>query len=247
MKHDHIFIGHASRGSDFEFSKEVAEVFDDMLIRSVPFYLEQQYMIKEIGKKFWVPGTNLYDLGCATGTTLVNLAREIPGPARFVGYDNSLAMLAQAQRKIHDDGLSERIELRYADLNGELLRLDLKNASVVTLCWTLQFIRPLRRDALIRWIHQGIVNGGILIVTEKVLTNSTHMNRFFIDFYYDFKNRNGYSTEEIQRKREAPENVLIPYRIDENLELFRRNGFEIAEPFFLWYNFAGFICIKGVV
>ena len=82
------------------------------------------------------------------------------------------------------------------------------------------------------------------MVTEKVLTNNTHTNRFFIEFYYDFKRKNGYSGEEIIRKREALENVLIPYRIEENLEMFRRNGFEIVETFFQWYNFAGYLCVK---
>ena len=89
-----------------------------------------------------------------------------------------------------------------------------------------------------------LVENGVLVVTEKVLTNNSHMNRFFIDFYYDYKKRNRYSSGEIQRKREALENVLIPYRIDENLDLFRRNGFEIVEMFFQWYNFAGFLCMK---
>jgi tRNA (cmo5U34)-methyltransferase len=131
-----------------------------------------------------------------------------------------------------------------ADLNGDLSSLVLENASIVTMCWTLQFIRPLRRDDLIRWIYRGLVNGGALILTEKVLTNSSHVNRFFIDYYYDLKRRNGYSETEIARKREALENVLVPYRLEENLELFRRNGFEVVETFFQWFNFAGMICVK---
>lgn len=105
-------------------------------------------------------------------------------------------------------------------------------------------MRPLGRDELIRWIYDALANEGALIVTEKILTNKGHMNRFFIDLYYDFKRQRGYSDTEITRKREALENVLIPYRLDENLDLFRRNGFAIAETFFQWYNFAGFICVK---
>ena len=81
-------------------------------------------------------------------------------------------------------------------------------------------------------------------MTEKILTNNGHMNRFFIDFYYDFKRKQGYSETEILRKREALENVLIPYQIAENLDLFRRNGFEMVETFFQWFNFAGFLCVK---
>jgi tRNA (cmo5U34)-methyltransferase len=215
-----------------------------MLVGSIPFYLEQQCMIKEIGKKFCIPGTNIYDLGCSTGTTLINLCREIDKPVRFIGYDNSVPMLKQAKRKIEEHKLENRIEVRRHDLNGNLAKLSLENASVVTMCWTLQFIRPLRRDNLIKDIYDGLVENGVLVVTEKVLTNSTHMNRFFIDFYYEFKKRNGYSNKEIQNKREALENVLIPYRIDENIEMFRRNGFEIVDIFFLWYNFSGFLCVK---
>jgi len=73
MKKDQIFALGSAPVGDFEFNKEVAEVFDDMIARSVPFYLEQQDMFKEIGKKFFIPGTNVYDLGCSTATTLINL------------------------------------------------------------------------------------------------------------------------------------------------------------------------------
>jgi tRNA (cmo5U34)-methyltransferase len=226
------------------FNNEVAQVFDDMIVRSIPFYLEQQCMIKEIGKRFWIPNADVYDLGCSTATTLINLCREIEGPGRFIGYDNSIPMLEQARQKIKENGLENRIEVRFGDLNGDLSNLAIENASVIAMCFTLQFIRPLKRDNLIKKLYNALVEDGTLVVTDKILTSSTHMNRFFIDFYYDFKRRNGYSENEIMRKRESLENVLIPYRIDENLDLFRRNGFEIVETFFQWYNFAGFLCVK---
>lgn len=244
MSRDDIFQGTASRASDFKFDERVATVFDDMLIRSVPFYVEQQSMIREIGAKFHIPGTDVYDLGCSTATTLINLCGAINSPAKFIGYDNSAPMLEKARQKVDQHGLSSRVELRLADLNEETPTLGLENASVVTMCWTLQFIRPLRRDSLIKSIYNGLRDGGVLVVAEKLLTNSSDMNRFFIDFYYSFKRRNGYSDDEIYNKREALENVLIPYRISENHELFRRNGFQIVETFFQWFNFAGFLCVK---
>lgn len=246
MKRDEVFREKEVRRCDFEFNREVAEVFDDMLARSIPFYQEQQTMIAGLGKKFSIPGTNIYDLGCSTGVTLINMSRQLE-QSRFIGYDNSLPMIEQARRKVLENGIGGDIEIRYGDFNGDLEQLRMENASIVTMCWTLQFVRPLRRDNLIKKIYQSLVDGGCLIVTEKILTNNSHMNRFFIDFYYDFKAANGYSGEEIHRKREALENVLIPYRIDENLEMFRRNGFEIVETFFQWYNFAGFLCLKKTV
>jgi tRNA (cmo5U34)-methyltransferase len=90
---DKVFSSDKARGSDFEFNDEVAKVFDDMLVRSVPFYLEQQSLVADIVRKFWVEGTNIYDLGCSTGTTLINLSKVVPASARLVGYDNSKSMV----------------------------------------------------------------------------------------------------------------------------------------------------------
>jgi tRNA (cmo5U34)-methyltransferase len=244
VKKDELFLDGDKRAGDFEFDADVAEVFDDMLERSIPYYREQQSMVGDLARKHWVPETTVYDLGCSTGTTLVELCRALPACARFCGYDNSPPMLERAKRKLDEHGVAGRIELREGDLNGPLAALPLHNASVVTMCWTLQFIRPLRRGDLIRWIHDARVDGGALIVTEKVLTNNGHLNRHFIDSYYDFKRRQGYSETEIARKREALENVLVPYRLDENLDLFRDSGFAVAETFFQWFNFAGFVCVR---
>lgn len=242
MKKDEVFAGTAARASDFVFNQEVADVFDDMLARSVPFYLEQQSMIKELAKKFYKKGTNVYDLGSSLGTTLINVSREIGEEAnRMIGYDNSMPMIEKARERIKKQGLENRIKILCQDLNQEV---PMENASVVTICWTMQFVRPLQREKLISQIYQGLVKDGALILAEKILTNNTDMNRLFIELYYDFKRRNSYSEDEIVRKREALENVLIPYRIDENMELYKRCGFKLVETFFQWYNFAGFLCVK---
>jgi tRNA (cmo5U34)-methyltransferase len=226
------------------FDERVVNVFDDMVARSIPFYAEQQRLFKVIVSRF-AKGNRIIDLGCSTGTTLLNLAGETD--SELIGYDNSEAMLEQARRNAEQHGLAHRISFEHCDLNGDLGELDLQNSDVVLMCWTLQFVRPLHRDALIRKIYRHLNNGGALIVTDRVLTNDSSMNRYFLDFYYDHKRSNGYSDQEIISKREALENVLIPYRVDENMELFSRNGFEISETFFQWFNFAGFLCIKNQV
>jgi tRNA (cmo5U34)-methyltransferase len=242
---DQLFRATAARAADFEFNKDVAQVFDDMLVRSIPMYLEQQEMIRELARKFWSPGTTIYDLGCSTATTLCNIGRVTKKPCRLVGFDNSPAMLEKAQVKIRKEGLEDRVRVHLADFDTGFDGIKLENASVVTMCWTLQFVRPLNRDRVVQGIYKSLVPGGVLIVTEKILTNSSHMNRFFIELYYKFKKRNQYSSAEIRRKREALENILIPYRTCENLELFRRNGFGVVETFFQWYNFIGYLCVKA--
>ena len=123
--------------------------------------------------------------------------------------------------------------------------MGLRNASVVTMLLTLQFIRPLYRERLVREIHEGMVENGCLILIEKLTSEDTLFNRLFIKHYYDYKRRRGYSNTEISMKREALENVLIPYRLEENIDLLKVAGFRHVEMFFRWYNFCGIVAVKS--
>ena len=221
--------------------KKVASVFDDMLDRSVPFYREIQRMLGEMAVDFAVDGTNIYDLGCSTGTTLLNLGQNIPNKVKFIGIDYSQDMLAQCKQKLTEHHFSREHELICADLNQGV---NIENASVVVMVLTLQFVRPLRRDNLIRSILKGLNEKGCLILVEKVLGEDSFFNRLFIKYYYDFKKRNGYNELEIAQKREALENVLIPYKLLENRELLLKEGFRYCDVFFKWYNFCGMVAVK---
>lgn len=226
---------------DFVFNSAVAQVFDDMVNRSVPFYGEMQRMTCELARDFAVPNTKIYDMGCSTATTLLAMDAIIDPAVSFVGFDNSQAMLDQAQEKAEKIGTQRDITFEVADLNQGFF---LENASVVTLLLTLQFVRPLHRERVMRLIYNGLNENGALIMIEKLTSESTIFNRLFIDHYYDYKRRNGYSEMEISQKREALENVLIPYRMEENFELLRYAGFKQIEVFFRWYNFCGIIAVK---
>lgn len=228
--------------NDFDFGLETARVFDDMLDRSVPFYGEIQRMMGEIAHDFAVPHSKIYDLGCSTGTTLQHLDRVIEDPVTLIGIDASPEMLAKAQTKFQAHPSRHPIELIEANLEEEL---PIDNASVVVLNLTLQFVRPLYRDQLLSQIAHGTRSGGCLILVEKVLSENSALNRLFIKNYYGFKRRNGYSEMEISQKREALENILVPYHESENRELLTRNGFTAVEPFFRWYNFSGLIALRN--
>ena len=228
---------------DFNFGEETAVVFDDMLGRSVPFYHEIQRMVGELSADFAGEGTHLYDLGCSTCTTFLNIDKYIAPDLdlRFVGIDSSEEMLEIARQKLAENKFRRQVTLLCADLNQEV---EIRNASVVLMVLTLQFIRPLYRERLIRSIAEGLVDNGCLILVEKVLGESSTYNRLFIKHYYEMKKRNGYSELEIAQKREALENVLIPYRLEENRELLRSQGFRNVDVFFKWYNFCGVIAMK---
>jgi tRNA (cmo5U34)-methyltransferase len=132
-------------------------------------------------------------------------------------------------------------EFRCADLNQGVV---IENASMVLMILALQFIRPLYRDKLIGMILQGLNENGALILVEKLIGEDSLFNRLFIKYYYDMKKRNGYSELEIAQKREALENVLIPYKLMENREMLLRAGFRYCDVFFKWYNFCGIIAVK---
>lgn len=227
--------------TDFHFGTEVVTVFDDMVNRSVPFYNEMQRLIAELGKDFAQPDTNLYDLGCSTGTSMILLDKTVDPSIHFIGLDDSEEMLDKCRTKFDNNELTRSHELKYADLNQGV---KLHNASVVNMCLTLQFIRPLNREHLVQAIYDGLNSGGALILTEKILGEDSLFNRTFIKHYYDFKRRNNYSDLEISQKREALENVLVPYKLEENKALLRKCGFGLIDVYFKWYNFCGIIAVK---
>lgn len=238
---DDIFAAVRPLITDFAFDRKTAAVFDDMVGRSVPYYDEIQRMVCEMAADFATEGSSLYDLGCSTGTTLLALDQVVKPDVRFIGVDNSEAMLGEARRKLLAHEPSRPYDLICTDLHkGPAI----ENASVVIMILTLPFIRPLYRERLVRRISQGLNDNGCLIVVEKLTTSNTLINRLFIKHYYEMKRRNGYSETEIAQKREALENVMIPYRMEENRELLLESGFRHAEEMFRWYNFAALVAVK---
>ena len=241
MDKDSLFSEKRDQIQNFDFGQATANVFDDMLDRSVPFYQEIQRMIGELCSDFAVPGTNVYDLGCSTCNTFFAIENFIPADCTCIGFDMSPEMIEKAREKLDDRKFSRPVQLDCVDLNKGV---SISNASVVILNLTLQFVRPLFREKLIENIAAGINPGGCLILVEKVLSEDSTINRLFIKHYYEMKKRNGYTEMEIAQKREALENILIPYHYDEDYKLLLEHGFKSCDCFFRWYNFCGMVAIK---
>ena len=240
---DRVFAAPQPQIADFNFGEGTAAVFDDMLDRSVPFYSEIQRMVGELAADYATDGSHIYDLGCSTCNTFMTIAPRLPDDVnvRFIGIDASEPMLDQAREKLTDTGFPYPFELQRADLNDGLV---IENASVVLMVLTLQFVRPLYRNQIIAEIYRGLNKNGCLILVEKVLGESSTFNRLFITHYYEKKKRAGYSELEISQKREALENVLVPYRYEENKKLLQQEGFDQVDIFFKWYNFSAIIAQK---
>ena len=240
---DKLFARTRVRNDDFTFGKDTAAVFDDMLDRSVPFYGEMQRMLGELAADFAVDGTTIYDLGCSTANTFLSVGALLrpDSNVRFVGLDSSEDMLEKAEQKLTATQFPWPYSLTLHDLNDGLA---IENASVALMALTLQFVRPLNREALISSVYGGLNHNGCFLLVEKVLGEHSTFNRLFINHYFEMKRRKGYSDLEIAQKREALENVLIPYRLEENKRLLRHVGFQHVDVFFKWYNFCGIVAIK---
>ena len=237
---DEIFKKPGSGKTPFEFNAQVAAVFDDMVARSVPFYKEVLQMSAELACEFYQPGTEIFDLGCSTGALAGNLLREFGDAAfSYTGIDNSADMIGRATAGF--EAAAPRIRFR----QGDITETEFTNASVVVSNYTFQFLRPLARQALLRKIFAALKHDGCLVLSEKCLEDSADVSRVFADRYHALKERNGYSKLEIAEKRDALENVLIPFRVNENIEMLREAGFNPVSIFFKAYNFASFLAVKS--
>ena len=157
-----------------------------MVNRSVPFYGEIQRMMAELAADHAREETFVYDLGCSTGTTMIGMDTMVNQQIKFIGVDDSQEMLDKCKSKLMELGFSRPYELRCADL-GQGVKIE--NASVVVLCLTLQFVRPVYRERLLQDIYQGLNPGGVLILVEKILAEESNFNRDFINYYYNYKRR----------------------------------------------------------
>ncbi len=222
----------------FEFDEAVASVFDDMLSRSVPFYDEVRKLIISLILAEQEEGKKVLDLGSSTAKFLLDLHSKMDHKMQLKGLDNSQAMLDRAEQKCQAFGAN--IELELADM----LTYNYQKEDIIVANYTLQFIRPMQRVELVKKLYKGLNEDGMFIFSEKVVFEDKKLDKELIDIYYDYKKEQGYSEYEIAQKREALENVLIPFTIKENIQMCRDAGFKRVETVFQWANFVTFVVKK---
>ena len=222
----------------FEFDEEVASVFDDMIVRSVPFYKKNMALVRDLVIANTQAYDRIYDLGCSTGTLLIDIYNKSPHPLELIGIDSAEAMIVRARKKAAAFGAT------ICFIQGDIVQYPLQQAQAIVSNYTLQFIRPLRRKEVVQKIYDALVPGGLFLFSEKIISTDKCLNKQLIDIYHNFKRSQGYSEYEIAQKREALENVLIPYSLEENMQLVQDVGFTFVEPIFRWANFATFFARK---
>ena len=239
VKKDRIFSLPWPPGQIFQFDEEVAEVFDDMLERSIPFYREVQNIVLELVDRRLPQDGRLYDLGCSTGNTLLEVSKLLEKrfrKAELIGVDQSLPLVLKCRLKL--------AKYHTCIIHRNMFDIMPNRSDFTVLNYTLQFISPEKRPLLLKRIYEGLRPGGIVFISEKLHNKEGKVDALLTELYHDFKKRNGYSKLEIAQKRKALEEVLIPTTPEEHLNSLRAAGFSQSCTIFRWCNFASFIGIK---
>ena len=238
---DDLFRNRKSQG-DFVFNEQVADVFEDMAVRSIPGYETIVSTIGGFAKKYYRSNSNIYDLGCSLGGVTFEICKQL-GESDFnlVAIDNSEAMIERlVEKKTKIGGLENSVKVLCEDISDTAI----ENASVVILNFTLQFLPPKCRNQLIKRIYNALIPGGILVLSEKIVLDDKSLNNLFIEMYHKFKESNGYSELEISQKRLALENILIPEPISVHKSRHVSAGFNSFEVWFQQLNFVSMISLK---
>ena len=224
----------------FRFDHAVADVFQDMIERSVPGYGLVLQLIGVLAERYGQPTSNAYDLGCSLGASTLQLRRHLPDTCHVIGVDNSEAMVTRCRANLGRDHSAASFEVRLEDLRETAFN----NASIVVLNFTLQFVPNEERSGIVRRICQGLNPGGVLLLAEKVKFDDADRQHLMTDLHHDFKRQHGYSDLEIAQKRAALDNVLVPNSEQQHLERLTQAGFSTAELCVRCLNFSTFLGIK---
>ncbi|WP_028772727.1 carboxy-S-adenosyl-L-methionine synthase CmoA [Shewanella waksmanii] len=238
---DTIYATACEHISDFQFDDKVAGVFPDMIRRSVPGYGQIINTLGEFANKYVTPGSQVYDLGCSLGAATLSIRRSIQGRgATIIAVDNSEAMTQGCQNNLAAYVSDIPVDL----ICGDIRDIQIENASMVVLNFTMQFLAPADRDSLLRKIYLGLRPGGILVLSEKLYFEDDKIQIMLDDLHLDFKRANGYSELEISQKRSSLEHVMKPDSLPQHVNRLNAQGFEHTSVWYQCFNFASMVAIK---
>lgn len=238
---DRIYAEPRQHLVDFAFDEQVAQVFPDMIRRSVPGYETIISMLGVFARQYVTDNSNIYDLGCSLGAASLAVRRHVQASGcSLIAVDNSEAMVKHCRENMARDHSITSVDVRCEDIQDTAIN----NASLVTLNFTLQFVQPRERQALLRGIYEGLNPGGALILSEKIKFDDPTAQEQQMAWHHGFKRANGYSDLEISQKRQAIENVLLPDSADTHRERLQQLGFSRVEQWFQCFNFVSFVAVK---
>jgi tRNA (cmo5U34)-methyltransferase len=228
--------------ASFQFDQAVAEVFPDMIQRSVPGYSTIVDTIGQLCGRYAQDNSNIYDLGCSLGAVSLAASKYIDKKAcEIIAVDNSAAMTKRCELHVKAYKSATPISV----ICDQLQDIEIEQASCVVMNFTLQFVEPQERDSIIQRIYAGLKPGGILILSEKLNHQSQQANELLVDLHHEFKRRNGYSELEISQKRTALEDIMRTDTLEQHKARIQQAGFDDLILWFSCFNFCSMVAIKN--
>ncbi len=241
QKKDTLYQDVQGQIKPFEFDERVADVFPDMISRSVPGYAQTISMLSVIAEEYAKEGSQVYDLGCSLGVATLALGQSIQGGnCKIIAVDNSLAMINRCEKNLERAYLTCPVDVIHADIRD----VSIENASIVVMNFTLQFLPQDERTDLIKSIYYGLNPGGVLILSEKIQMENDEENELMIKLHHQFKRLNGYDDMEISGKRTALENVLVPETLEKHQQRISQAGFAKSTVWMQCLNFVSILAKK---
>ena len=240
---DRLYEKTIEQAEDFVFDDRVVKVFPDMIRRSVPGYGLIVPMIGLLARRYAQANSRLYDLGCSLGAASLAMQSAVQAEhVEILAVDNSPHMIRQLEQRLETAAVDASIPI--SPVRQDILETQIENASVVVLNFTLQFIEPAAREQLLKRVADGLLPGGILVLSEKILFEDPQEQRLHQLWHHDFKRAQGYSELEIARKREALENVMIPDSLETHRQRLAATGFKGSVQWFQGFNFVSLVAWK---
>ena len=241
MERDRIYADDEASDGAFEFNASVARVFPDMLRRSIPGYAATIQAIGSLARRHVQPDSRCFDLGCSLGAATLAMRHGITVPGcRIISVDNAPAMIDRCREVIAGDEASVPVDI----VCGDVRETEITGASMVVMNYTLQFIEPADRQALLARIARGMKPGGVFVLSEKVRHPDPAIEATLVELHHEFKRRHAYSELEISRKRAALEDVLIPDDVDTHKARLREAGFSHIAVWLRYMNFVSMVAFR---
>tara|TARA_B100000686_G_scaffold29163_1_gene29534 strand:- start:28620 stop:29348 length:729 start_codon:yes stop_codon:yes gene_type:complete len=241
MKKDNIYKAANFNALPFSFNKEVTEVFEDMIDRSVPGYRSSLKLIESFGKDYFQSKSSCYDLGCSVGASALSLLKAVgEKEGQIYAIDNSEAMILKCTKNFNNQIDTNKIDFIYQDIET----IEIKNASIVVINFVLQFIDPSNREELLKKVFGGMKENALLILSEKIHFDNKYRNQTIFNLHHGFKLKNGYTKMEISRKRDALEGVLVTDSEKNHYERLNKIGFKEIKKVMSNLNFFTLVAQK---
>jgi tRNA (cmo5U34)-methyltransferase len=239
-------LGHVPTGDAWEFDASVADVFDDMLARSIPQYEIMRELTTSFALDVLEPTDRIVDLGASRGEALARLLdhRRCPRHVTAHAIECSPPMLAALADRFRLEVARERVIIEDRDLRTGLPYVS-ESVGVVLAVLTVQFLPIDYRQQLVAESYRVLRPGGALVLVEKLLGRTARLTESFDRNYLAMKSEHGYSDDEITRKRYALEGVLHRVTASWNEDTLAAAGFRHFDCVWRWCNFAAWIAYKG--